>query len=106
MKCILLLLLASFFCVAQTATAPSSAAPNPREKAWQIVDEAKASSNPEKRRLAIVAASLGAAEPRTFALLTDATQDSDVLVRIAACETLGSFEDKRTIPLLRTMLDD
>ena len=88
-------------CCAQEATPP-----DPAEHAWQIITSGFKDSNPDKRKEVIEAASLAAPSQRIYELVEQAMRDQDAQVRLAACETLSSWRDKRSIPLLKSAVKD
>ena len=92
--------------LAQAKTEPVIPNPDPVAYSWKIVDEAIQSHDPSKRREIVVAASLGGPYDKVFAFLTKAMKDEKVEVRLAACASLASYKDPRSIPPLKVALDD
>lgn len=88
-------------CVAQEATPR-----DPAEHAWQIINLAFKDSNPDKRKQIVQAASLAAPGQKIDEMVGKALRDPDAQVRLAACETLSSSRDKRSIPLFKAALKD
>ena len=88
-------------CIAQQATPL-----DPAEHAWQIITNAFKDSNPDKRKEVIEASSLAANNQRIYEMVGQAMRDPDAQVRLAACETLLSWRDKRFIPLFKAALND
>jgi FOG: HEAT repeat len=82
------------------------AATEPSARSWQIIDEAMANHDPDKRRAIVVAASLGGANDKVINFLTDALKDKNVEVRVGACGSLASLKDKRTMDALRKAMAD
>ena len=79
---------------------------DPNARSWQIIDEAMANKDPDKRREIVIAASLGGAYPKVFNFLNKALDDKKVEVRVAACSSLASFKDPGAIdPLKKAMKD-
>src|SRR5262249_2488671 len=95
------LTLVTTICLGQGATAP-----DPAEHAWQIITNGFKDSNPDKRKQVVEAASLAMTNQRTYSLIGDALRDPDAQARLAACETLSSWKDQRSIPLLKSALKD
>lgn len=91
---------------AQAKTEPVIPNPDPVAYSWKIVDEAIQSHDPSKRREIVAAASLGGPYDKVFAFLTKAMKDPKVEVRLAACGSLASYKDPRSIPPLKEALDD
>jgi HEAT repeat protein len=89
-----------------TSASLAQQSPDPAEHAWQVITDGFKDSNPDKRKEVVDAASLAITNQRTYGLLGDALHDSDAQVRVAACETLCSWRDKRSIPPLRSALKD
>lgn len=79
---------------------------DPVAHAWQIIDEATKSSDAAKRREIVTAASLGGPREKVFAYLGAAVSDKELEVRLAACASLASLKDKRSIPPLKRALED
>jgi len=98
---ILILTLVTTICLGQAATAP-----DPAEHAWQIITNGSKDPNPDKRKQVVEAASLAMTNERTYSLIGDALHDPDAQVRLAACETLSSWKDRRSIPLLKSVVKD
>ena len=98
---ILILGLVTTTCVAQEATVP-----DPAEQAWQAITDGFKDSNPDKRKEVVEAASLAAPNQKIYELVGQAMRDPDAQVRVAACETLASWRDKRSIPLLKAAVKD
>src|SRR5436190_12622384 len=96
---ILVLLTAGLF-------AEKAVAADPAEHAWEIITEGFKDSNPDKRKEVVNAASLAAPNQKIYGLVGEALRDSDVQVRLAACGTLSSWRDKRSIPLLKSATTD
>lgn len=78
----------------------------PEKRAWQIVDEAMANKDPDKRYEIVVAASLGGPHQKVFDFLTKALEDKKVEVRTAACASLASLKNPGAIPPLKKALAD
>jgi HEAT repeat protein len=97
----LILILVTTACVAQEMTAS-----DPAEHAWQIITEGVKDPNPDKRKEVVEAASLAMTNERTYGLIGDALRDPDAQARLAACETLSSWKDRRSIPLLKSAVKD
>ena len=89
-----------------TSISLAQTSPDPAEHAWQVITDGFKDSNPDKRKEVIEAASLASINQKNYGLLADALRDSDAQVRLAACETLSSWKDKRSIPLLKGALRD
>ncbi len=85
------------------ATAPPE---DPAKYAWEIIDRTMKDSNPDKRKELAVAASLGGANQAAITVLSKLQRDHDVQVRLATCGSLTSLKNKRTLQLLRNMLED
>ena len=80
---------------------------DPAEHAWQIITDGFKDSNPDKRKEVVEAASLGmTTNQKIYDLIGDALRDPDAQVRLAACETLSSWKDRRSIPLLKGAVKD
>ena len=98
---ILILGLLTTASVAQEATVK-----DPAEHAWQVITDGFKDSNPDKRKEVVEAASLAAPNQKIHELVGQAIRDPDAQVRVAACETLSSWREKRSIPLLKAAVKD
>ncbi|HEX5033018.1 MAG TPA: HEAT repeat domain-containing protein [bacterium] len=78
----------------------------PEKRAWQIVDEAMADKDADKRYEIVIAASLGGPHQKVFDFLTKALEDKKVEVRTAACASLASLKNPGAIPALKKALAD
>ena len=92
--------------LATMALAEETKKPDPVTHAWQVIDEASKSGDAAKRREMVTAASLGGPRDKVFAFLGAAVSDKELEVRLAACASLASLKDKRSIPPLRRALAD
>jgi HEAT repeat protein len=79
---------------------------DPTARAWQIIDEAIANKDPDKRQLIVEAGSLGGSYPKVFEFLAKASEDKKEEVRLAACHTLSSLKDPASIPTLKKLIKD
>lgn len=86
--------------------APVIPNPDPVAYSWKIIDDAIKDKDPDKRRAIVVAASLGGPNEKVFNFLTEALKDKKVSVRLAACASLVSFKDPRTLVALKEALRD
>jgi hypothetical protein len=80
--------------------------PDPAHYSWEIIDKAIQSHDPDQRKSIVVAASLGGPYEKVFNFLTAALKDKKVSVRLAACASLASFKDPRTLAALKEALRD
>lgn len=74
--------------------------------ATRVVDEALAQKNPDVRADAVAAYGLIGLRSSTLSRLSSFLMDPDYKVRLATIAVLSEFNDKRTVPLLRTALED
>ncbi len=88
----------------QAPSQPNS--PNPTQAARTLLAGAIQDKNPDVRRQAAEAMSLMKARDWVLHDLESLLGDQDVLVRIAAVATLGSFNDSKAVPLLQKALQD
>jgi HEAT repeat protein len=102
----LMILSATLTCAQSQPEATAQANPSPREIAHSLLADAIQDRNPDVRKDAAEAMSLMKADDKVFHDLESLLDDSDVLVRTTAVTTLGSFKDKRALPLLEKALDD
>src|SRR5438309_1394702 len=100
-----LVVLAMTLIASQVASAQRAASPE-AERARQILDKGLAENNPEARKEAVIALSLQGASDETFLRLDNALNDKDANVRMAACASLATLKDNRSIPLLEKALKD
>src|SRR5215472_67666 len=78
--------------------------PDPVRQARQILETAMADNNPDRRKEAVIALSLIGPGSDAFKLLTDALNDKDVEVRVAACASLAETKDSRAVePLMKAL---
>lgn len=91
---------------ASVAGAEETKKADPVAHAWQIIDEATKSGDAAKRREIATAASLGGPREKVFAYLGAAISDKELEVRLAACASLASLKDKRSLTPLRRGLAD
>ena len=80
--------------------------PQPRELAWQVLDDGLAQSAAPKRMEAVKALSLITGERRAIRLALRRLTDDNSLVRTAAATTLGQLHATIAIPQLRQALSD
>ncbi len=76
------------------------------ERCRSILHGAAHDGNPDVRKGAAEALSLVGVKDGALESLAPMLDDHDVSVRIAVVLTLGDFEDKRTLPLLKKALQD
>ena len=80
--------------------------PQPREQAWQVLDDGLAESAAQKRMEAVKALSLLSGERRATRLALRRLTDDNFLVRTAAATTLGQLHATTAIPQLKEALSD
>jgi len=79
-------------------------ASDPVRQARQILETAIGDNNPDRRKEAVIALSLIGPGSDAFKLLTDALNDKDVEVRVAACASLAETKDSRAVePLMKAL---
>ncbi|HEY1336512.1 MAG TPA: HEAT repeat domain-containing protein [Bryobacteraceae bacterium] len=100
-RCILVPLLA---CAAWPQTAPPP--PAPEAQAREIIQSALADKNPDTRKLAATALSLGGPHDPFLTEVERLMNDKDVEVRLAAISSLGEWKTKSSLAVLRTALND
>ncbi len=84
-----------------------AAAADPNEsKAARVLDETLAQKNPDDRADAVAAYGLIGLRGGALARLSTFLKDPDYKVRLSAIAVLSDFNDRRTIPVLRTALED
>lgn len=102
-----IVLIAVFFGNAAWAKAPLKIPDSdPEGRAWQIIDEAMASKDADKRYQIVIAASLGGPHEKVFNFLTKALEDKKVEVRTAACASLASLKNGGAVAPLKKALAD
>jgi HEAT repeat protein len=87
------------------AAAPLPAAVTDQQ-CTDLLQHSLTASNPETRKMAVVALSLAAARGPLFAQLEKMLQDKDLDVRLAVVEGLADLKTKAAIAALHTALDD
>jgi HEAT repeat protein len=87
------------------AAAPGMAAVTDRQ-CTDLLQHALTASNPETRKIAVVALSLAATRGPLFRQLEQMLQDKDLEVRLAVVEGLQGVKTKAAIAALHTALDD
>jgi HEAT repeat protein len=87
------------------AAAPGLAAVTDRQ-CTDLLQHALTASNPETRKMAVVALSLAATRGPLFTQLEHMLQDKDLDVRLAVVEGLADVKTKAAIAALHTALDD
>jgi HEAT repeat protein len=87
------------------SAAPGLAAVTDRQ-CTDLLQHALTASNPETRKMAVVALSLAATRGPLFTQLEQMLQDKDVDVRLAVVEGLADLKTKPAIASLHTALDD
>jgi HEAT repeat protein len=76
------------------------------QQCTDLLKQALAASNPETRKMAVVALSLAATEGPLFTQLEAMLHDKDLEVRLAVVEGLQEVKTKPAIAALHTALDD
>ena len=76
------------------------------QRCQSMLTEAAQDKNPDVRKRAAEALSLVGVKDNALQSLAPMLDDHDVSVRIAVVITLGDFNDKRTLPLLKKALQD
>jgi HEAT repeat protein len=80
--------------------------PAPEEQAREIIQSALKDKNPETRKLAATALSLGGPREPFLAEVEALLDDKDVEVRLAAIASLADWKTKGALASLRTALND
>ncbi len=104
MRIVAVLLLVAGLAAGQTRPAQSHA--SSAQQAKSLLDDALHEKNPDVRKEAVIALSLEGPKAGNLQVLTSMAVDSDVPVRLAVISALNDFNDRRTIPLLKKLLDD
>src|SRR5215469_3456038 len=103
----LMILSATLTCAqSQPETTPQANPSGARQIAHSLLADAIQDRNPDVRKDAAEAMSLMKPDDNVFHDLESLLDDGDVLVRTAVVTTLGSFKDKKALPLLEKALDD
>ena len=89
-----------------TLTAAPGLAAVTDQQCTDLLQHSLTASNPETRKMAVVALSLAAARGPLFAQLEKMLQDKDLDVRLAVVEGLADLKTKAAIAALHTALDD
>jgi HEAT repeat protein len=76
------------------------------QQCTDLLQRALTASNPETRKIAVVALSLAATRSPLFTQLEQMLQDKDLDVRLAVVEGLADLKTKAAIAALHTALDD
>ncbi|MEP6717124.1 MAG: HEAT repeat domain-containing protein [Terriglobia bacterium] len=97
MRILLALLVLSALCFGQT--------PSNSERARAILDAALKDKNPDTRKQAVEALSLGKPSEPWLSELDNMLEDKDVEVRLAAITSLVDLKNKRTVPALEKALN-
>ncbi|HKF23384.1 MAG TPA: HEAT repeat domain-containing protein [Candidatus Angelobacter sp.] len=85
---------------------PKPAAQNPKAKAWQMIEDAVASEDTDKRVIAIRVLGLLKGDSRAIEMSEKALKDKNENVRAAGATALGELEAKGSIPKLHEALKD
>lgn len=78
----------------------------PEKSAWEVLKTGLNDKNPDKRRQAVTAIGSIGLETEAIQLVDGALRDPDSLVRQTAAAMLGQMKSRRSIPMLKTALDD
>jgi HEAT repeat protein len=89
-----------------TSPAPAKVSSNPREHAWQILEDACTGDKSGDRATAILVLGLIPNDARSARLAQKALTDDRPEVRAAAAAALGNMQSKASIPKLKAALDD
>ena len=101
-----LVLTARAVCQAPPATAPPSTGLPTETQARDIIERAVKDKNPDTRKQAATALSLGGPREPFISQLESMLDDKDVEVRLAAVSSLADLKAKRTLAALRKALND
>src|SRR5215472_13032004 len=95
----------SGFCLLTLAALPCLAAVTDNQ-CTDLLQHALSASNPDTRKMAVVALSLAAADGKLFDQLQSMLHDKDVEVRLAVIAGLQELKTKPAIIALHTALED
>ncbi len=80
--------------------------PSAEVRSWSILQHALKDKNPDTRKEAVVALSLGGAREPFVSQLESMLADKDVQVRLATIASLEDFRTRRAVAALRNVLQD
>ena len=93
------------FLLTAVSAAPADAPAN-ETHARDVIEKALHDKNPDSRKQAAVALSLGGAREPFVSMLQSLVDDKDVETRLAAVSSLAEFKTPQTTATLRKMLED